>query len=103
MENLTTDEWKQSYEKSKKHQIVDVRTPIEWSNGIIKGAVKIDFNQQVNFMNFIKQLDPSLNYYVYCKSGIRSWYACQIMDQLGLKTFNLKNGITQWNEPLINS
>ncbi len=103
MENLPTHEWKKSFEENNNTQIIDVRTPIEWAGGIINGAIKIDFNQQSDFLSCIKKLDSSKSYYVYCKSGVRSWYACQMMDQLGLSTHNLKNGIIQWDEPLIKS
>lgn len=100
MLNLENNEWKESLSKNDNYQILDVRTPIEWSNGIIDGAIKIDFNDQQKFFSFIQKLDKSVNYYVYCKSGIRSWYACQMLEKIGVNSFNLKNGITQWDEPL---
>tara|TARA_B100001778_G_scaffold268563_1_gene229982 strand:- start:1 stop:312 length:312 start_codon:yes stop_codon:yes gene_type:complete len=103
MENLSTSKWKESFKKTNSPLIIDVRTPLEWVNGTIDGAIKIDFNQQQDFINFIEKLEKSNNYYVYCKSGVRSWYACQMMEQLGLSTYNLKNGITQWDEPLTKS
>ena len=100
MKNLSTNEWIESFKKNDNSKIIDVRTPMEWKGGIIEGAIKMDFNQQSEFLRFIKSLDLSKNYYVYCKSGIRSWHACQMMEQIGLNTCNLKNGITCWDGPL---
>jgi rhodanese-related sulfurtransferase len=100
MENLSVDEWKASFEKNNDSTIIDVRTPMEWDSGIINEALTIDFNKQLDFINFIKTLDSSKSYYVYCKSGVRSWHACQMMEHMGLSTFNLKNGINQWDGPL---
>ena len=100
MENLSTNEWRESFKKNDNSKIIDVRTPMEWEGGIIEGAMKMDFNQQSDFLRFIKSLDLSKNYYVYCKSGIRSWHACQMMEQIGLNTCNLKNGISCWDGPL---
>lgn len=103
MENLSTNEWRESFKNNDNSKIIDVRTPMEWEGGIIEGAIKMDFNQQSDFLRFIKSLDLSKNYYVYCKSGIRSWHACQMMEQIGLNAFNLKNGIISWDGPLTHS
>ncbi len=100
MQNLQNSEWKEALTKNEKGEILDVRTPMEWANGIIDGAIKIDFNDQENFIHFIKKLNASKHYFVYCKSGVRSWYACQMLEQLGLVSFNLKDGISKWDEPL---
>jgi len=103
MENLSTNEWRESFNKSDNSKIIDVRTPMEWASGVIEGAIKMNFNQQSDFLTFIKSLDSSYNYYVYCKSGIRSWHACKMMEHIGLNTFNLKNGVSSWDGPLTHS
>ena len=37
------------------------------------------------FIYRLEELDPSKNYYVYCKAGGRSAQACSIMQQMGFK------------------
>jgi rhodanese-related sulfurtransferase len=42
-------------------------------------------------------LDPSKNYYVYCRSGARSAQACQLMNQMGISSaYNLLGGYMEW-------
>ena len=44
-----------------------------------------------------KLRDRSLNYYVYCHSGVRSVQACQIMKTFGYENlYNLLGGISNW-------
>ena len=49
-----------------------------------------------------EKLDKDKNYYVYCKSGVRSVTACQILESLGIKnTFNLLGGFTSWQDKIV--
>ena len=81
--------------------IIDVRTPHEWDHGIIPGAIMLDFMEQSSFANKINQLDKSKIYLLYCRSGMRSSYACKLMDSLGFKeTYNLLGGIISWKGEL---
>jgi rhodanese-related sulfurtransferase len=42
-------------------------------------------------------LEKEKNYYVYCRSGIRSVTACKILESAGVEiTFNLLGGILDW-------
>ena len=82
--------------------IIDVRTLHEWNHGIIPGALMADFMEQTNFANKINQLDRSKIYLLYCRSGMRSSYACKLMDSLGFKeTYNLLGGIISWKGELV--
>ena len=51
--------------------ILDVRTPEEFAAGHLDGAVLVDI-KDASFDARIAELDPSLSYVVYCRSGNRS-------------------------------
>lgn len=83
-------------EKSQNNPIIDVRTPMEFSQGYIKGAKNINFFDS-NFTKQINSFDKSKPIYVYCKTGHRSEIASEKMIQLGFKeVYDLKGGIINW-------
>ena len=45
-------------------------------------------------MDGLEKMDRSLNYYVYCHSGVRSVQACQIMKTFGYE--NLYNLLVEY-------
>lgn len=63
--------------------IIDVRTPEEFAAGHLDGALLYDI-QDPNFDALIAELDPSLSYVVYCRSGNRSARAVERMAAAGL-------------------
>ncbi|AEH06459.1 rhodanese-like domain-containing protein [Methanothermococcus okinawensis] len=76
--------------------ILDVRTPAEYKERHIKNAKLINVND-AEFENEINKLDKSKKYIVYCRSGVRSMKACEIMEKSGFKElYNLIGGITNW-------
>ncbi|HMN47826.1 MAG TPA: rhodanese-like domain-containing protein [Ignavibacteriaceae bacterium] len=80
--------------------IIDVRTPEEFYAGHIPNSILIDIYHP-NFQNRIKELDKSKNYYIYCRSGHRSYHAGNFMLQMGFeKVHHLQEGILSWNEVL---
>ena len=104
MADLTQKEWSTQLEADENAVIIDVRTPNEVAEGIIPNAIHIDIFKGQGFIDEIKQLDLSKNYYVYCKSGGRSGQACAIMSQLGFKNaYNLVGGIMQWSGEVVQS
>jgi len=62
--------------------IIDVRTPQEFAEGHLEGAVNIDV-QSAEFDTIVQQLDPESEYVVYCRSGNRSAAAIERMRALG--------------------
>ena len=62
--------------------IIDVRTPEEFTAGHLDGALLYDI-QDPNFDALIADLDPSLSYVVYCRSGNRSARAVERMADAG--------------------
>ena len=75
--------------------VLDVRTPEEWANGTIKGAIKINFYDD-NFKSKIADLNRTNPVYVYCKLGGRSGKAATQMAEMGFTVYNLLGGITAW-------
>ena len=76
--------------------ILDVRTPGETAQGMIPGAIEIDFNGG-DFKNEVKKLDKDKPVYIYCARGGRSKNAQEIMSGIGFKeTYNLLGGYTEW-------
>jgi len=76
--------------------VIDVRTPQEFAEGHLPGAVNIDV-EGADFVAKVQQLDPEAQYAVYCRSGNRSAVALQMMDQLGFaSTYHLGGGISAW-------
>lgn len=83
--------------KLKESQLLDVRTPEEWSEGIIEGAIMLNYYED-DFDSKLAQLDKEKPVAVYCKSGGRSGGAMTKMNELGFKeVYNLDGGITEWN------
>lgn len=77
-------------------QIVDVRTPEEWNDGMIASAMPINFYAP-DFAQQIQELDKSKPVYVYCAAGGRSGKAKQIMQKQGFKkVYNLVGGMGAW-------
>ena len=96
--NLTQQDWTEQLENDENAVVLDVRTEDECSDGIITNAFMIDINKGQFFINEIETLDKSKNYYVYCRSGVRSAKACDIMNELGFEnTYNLLGGFMQWD------
>lgn len=97
MKELSQEEWRDKVSKDENAVILDVRTELEVEEGYIPDARNIDIYKGQGFVDEIKKLDKSKNYYVYCRSGARSAQACTLMDQLGFnKTYNLIGGFSRW-------
>lgn len=81
-------------------QLVDVRTPSEYSDGHIPRAVNIDVYSPT-FQTEISKLDKSLPVAIYCRSGTRSVMAANQVANDGFTVFNLTNGIMGWNGDVV--
>ena len=76
-------------------QIIDTRTPAEFSEGHIPGAVNIDIDGE-EFAAKIAELDKSRPVAVYCRGGRRSKEAAAHMVSCGLEVTELSDGILSW-------
>jgi phage shock protein E len=78
--------------------IIDVRTPQEFAQGHLPGAVNVDVSSP-DFAARIATLDPSAPYAVYCHSGNRSAVAVTAMKDQGFTdAYHLGGGITAWQQ-----
>jgi len=62
--------------------LIDVRTPAEYAEGHLAGAVNIDV-QAVDFADRIAELPTDAEYVVYCRTGSRAGAAVTQMEALG--------------------
>lgn len=101
MQDINSTQWQEKIDVDVNAVILDVRTDEECEEGMIPGSIQLDIQNPALFMEKAQQLDPTKNYYVYCRSGGRSAQACAVLQSLGIKnTFNLIGGITDWDGPI---
>lgn len=102
MKNITQKEWKSLISEDKDAVIIDSRRPEEWAQGIIESAMMMNIMDFEDFQQKSKHLDLSKNFYVYCRSGVRSIQACDVLESFGAKTtYNLLGGILAWEEKIV--
>ncbi|MBP8214721.1 MAG: rhodanese-like domain-containing protein [Propionivibrio sp.] len=63
--------------------IIDVRSPQEFAAGHLKGAVNIPHDRIEQAIGSIDGLEKNSAILLYCLSGARSAFACQVLAQLG--------------------
>ncbi|MEM0542085.1 rhodanese-like domain-containing protein [Flavobacterium sp. j3] len=78
-------------------QLVDVRTPEEYSGEHIENATNVNWNGS-DFTTKVAKYDKSKPIFVYCKVGGRSSQAANKLAELGFKEiYNLDGGIMKWS------
>ena len=78
--------------------VLDVRTPGEFAQGHLEGAVQVDYRSP-GFREEMAGLEKTKTYLVYCRTGNRSARAMGIMGELGFRSiYNLEGGIKRWLE-----
>lgn len=83
--------------KTEKVVVLDVRTPEEYAEGHLQGALNIDYRNE-NFAARVDSLDKTQKYEVYCRSGHRSGESVKIMTEKGFNAYNLTGGILEWQQ-----
>ncbi|MBU2525689.1 MAG: rhodanese-like domain-containing protein [Bacteroidetes bacterium] len=79
-------------------QLIDVRTPVEYTDGHLPNAQNINFFDD-DFEKQLEKLDKNQPICVYCKSGGRSSKAAKILREKGFKAvYNLDGGIIKWQK-----
>ena len=78
-------------EADKGIQIIDVRTPIELTRGMIDGAINIPIDE---LRDRIDEVAPDS--ILYCWSGQRSYVGSRILSQLGRRVRSLDGGYRTW-------
>lgn len=75
---------------------LDVRTPEEFKDGHIEGAVLINLFDE-DFKEQVDALDKEKPVYIYCRSGNRSQKAGNILIQMGFKqVYDIEEGYLGW-------
>jgi rhodanese-related sulfurtransferase len=102
MADLSQGDWETQLKDDDNAVILDVRTPLEVSEGYIPKAANINIYLGQQFLAELEKLDKSKSYYVYCRSGNRSRQACAIMNSVGFKNaYNLEGGIIAWQGEVV--
>jgi rhodanese-related sulfurtransferase len=82
---------------TKNPQILDVRTPEEFTAGHIDNAKNVNWLGD-SFVAGAEKLDKTRPVFVYCKSGGRSQKAAEKLQELGFTNiYQLDGGILKWD------
>jgi rhodanese-related sulfurtransferase len=79
------------------YTLIDVRTVDEFKAGHIVNAKQADFNQPEQFSKYLSTLNKNGKYLIYCRTGIRSAKAMQLMQDKGFtNVHDLVGGYAAW-------
>ena len=74
-------------------QLIDVRTPLEFNQGSLSGAVNMPIE---SFQFMADRIDSSKPVLLYCRTGARSGMVKNYLDQLGFSQVHNIGGIRQF-------
>ena len=95
--NLDATAFEKAINTNDSVQILDVRTPGEYTSGHIKNSLLADWNNKEEYNRRIVFVDKTKPVYVYCLAGGRSAAAAKQMREAGYKNvFELSGGINAW-------
>lgn len=72
------------------YNIIDIRDSYSYNLGHAYNAINIPYERLLNNPGFY--LNKGVKYYIYCKSGIRSKKACELLKILGYNVVNVIDG-----------
>jgi len=82
--------------ENKEVRVLDVRTPAEYAEGHIAGALNVDFKAS-DFAENVGKLDKNTTYIVHCRSGKRSSGSLPILKENSFGTiYHLNKGFNSW-------
>lgn len=94
--DLSADEFEKKLASDKNVQLVDVRTPTEFEEGHLAGAVNMDW-RSADFSQQVAGLEKGQPVLLYCLSGGRSAAAAAKLQAMGFaEVYNLRGGILKW-------
>lgn len=73
--------------------IIDVREPLEFASGHVKGAINLPPSELMQGASKLKEVPKDTELILYCVSGSRSNVAINILKGMGFT--NLVNGINK--------
>ena len=79
--------------------LIDVRTPEEFAEGHLNGAINVDFSSPT-FADEIAAFDKEGDYTLYCRSGNRSSQAIAQMKQMGFTNLTNAGGYEEASKTL---
>lgn len=96
--DVTPVEAQRKIEQNKKVLILDVRTKEEFSEWHLKNAVNIPVQELEGRLDELEKY-KDFEIIVYCKGGVRSKMASEILVKNGFKyVYNLSGGINEWKK-----
>ena len=98
-DEVNVQEMKRAYDDPKLGiRIIDVRDPDEYEISHIKGIPQIPLD---TLPQRFTELDPNTQYYIHCKSGMRSMKALKFLREQGFKYIkSVKGGINAWADEI---
>ena len=100
--NLSQDKWVESIKSSDNCIVLDVRTKEEFDEGYIKNSINLNIYDSQSFLDGVNKFEKNYSIHVYCRSGARSFQACELMTQFGFKNvYNLEGGMIEWKGDVI--
>lgn len=99
IKDITPQEAKNLIEMNKNNRtfvILDVRTPAEFREEHIAGAVNIDYHSPT-FKEELNGLDKTMVYLLYCRTARRSRVTLEMMRKFGFQAvYHMLGGIVRW-------
>jgi rhodanese-related sulfurtransferase len=91
--NVSTPQFNELMKKHPEIMVLDIRTPGEFNQHHVKGAVNIDFLAP-DFAAKLNKLDKNQPILMHCRSGNRSGQSLAVFQKLGFKKiYHLNYGI----------
>ena len=97
LEHCSSITFEQAF-RNKGAQLIDVRTEAEYNEEHIAGAILIDIRKDDFTQQVTKLLQPGKPVAVYCRGGVRSRKASEILLSQGFQVYNLDRGFAQWKK-----
>jgi thioredoxin len=95
-EEIAPKEFSEKIKTTENPQVLDVRTPDEFTSEHIDNAINVNWNS-ADFAAKAETYDKSKPVFVYCLSGGRSKKAAAKLSELGFtKVYELEGGILKW-------
>ena len=96
MERLDVAQFQKKLAEVPNPQLIDVRTPEEYTGGTIGDAVNMNFHSD-DFEQNLNSLDKSKPVFVFCQAGGRSLKSAKMMQELGFQeVYELEVGYSGW-------
>ncbi|RZK10666.1 MAG: redoxin domain-containing protein [Flavobacterium sp.] len=97
IKKMEPKEFSEKLQSENQPQLIDVRSPKEFSDQHLDNAKNINWNGD-DFEQKVVELDKSKPIYVYCLSGGRSSSASKKLAEMGFKEiYEMDGGIVKWN------